>query len=102
MAKIKDNTNKVLQEARRLAREKLEISALLVERTAKEMCPVDTGTLRRSITHVMSVDGKRAFVGTNVDYAPYVEMGTAKMAAQPFLRPALHANRGKIKKIFGA
>jgi hypothetical protein len=27
-------------------------------------------------------------VGTNVEYAVYVEFGTSKMAAQPYLRPA--------------
>jgi HK97 gp10 family phage protein len=45
--------------------------------------------------------GKNSVViGTNVEYAPYVELGTSKMAAQPFLNPALEANKGNIKKIF--
>ena len=29
-------------------------------------------------------------IGSNVDYAPYVEQGTARTAPQPFLRPAVH------------
>ena len=30
-----------------------------------------------------------AEVGTNVEYALYVEFGTSKQSAQPFMRPAL-------------
>ena len=34
--------------------------------------------------------GKRAvYVGSNVEYAPYVELGTSKQTAQPFLKPAV-------------
>lgn len=32
-------------------------------------------------------------VGTNVEYSVYVEFGTYKMAAQPYLRPAVEAAR---------
>jgi HK97 gp10 family phage protein len=85
----------------------LEASALLVEGQAKNICPVGKyppgsgrvgGNLRNSITH--EVEGKEAKVGTNVEYAPYVELGTSKMAAQPYLNPALEANKGNIKRIF--
>lgn len=99
---IKDNTDDILNEVDRLIKQKLERACLLVERSAKKACPVDTGTLRRSIVHVMSLDGRSAFVGSNVEYAPFVEMGTSKMAAQPYLRPALHGNMPRIRRIFGA
>jgi len=97
---MKDNTNNILNEADRLIKQKLTLAALLVERTAKQLCPVDTGTLRRSITHVIAPDRKSASIGSNVEYAPYVEMGTVKMTAKPYLRPALEANRAQIKRIF--
>lgn len=45
---------------------------------------VDTGRLRGSITHAK--DDESAYVGTNVEYAPYVELGTYKMPARPFLK----------------
>lgn len=69
--------------------------AIRVERQAKHLCPVDTGRLRASITWAMESDarGLLAIVGTNVVYAPFVEFGTSRMAAQPFLRPALGAAR---------
>lgn len=66
-----------------------------VESQAKRLCPVDTGRLRSSITHRLAHDsrGLYALVGSNVVYAPFVELGTRHMAAQPFLRPALKAAR---------
>ena len=76
----------------------LEASALVVEGEAKALTPVDTGNLRNSITH--EVEKNEARVGTNVEYAPFVELGTVKMAAQPYLNPALEMNKGNIKKIF--
>jgi len=98
MAKIMDNTDKVMAEIERKSQEKLETAALMVERTAKQLAPVETGTLRRSITH--KVTKNKAVVGSNVEYAPHIEMGTVKMAAQPFLRPALMANMARIKRLF--
>jgi HK97 gp10 family phage protein len=35
-------------------------------------------------------------------YAQWVEYGTSKMVAKPFLRPAYNAVRGRIKTILGA
>lgn len=62
-----------------------------VESAAKRLCPVDTGRLRASITHGLARDDAGIFgwVGTDVEYAPYVELGTSRMAARPYLRPAL-------------
>jgi len=95
---IKDNTRGVLSEADRLVKQKLELSALLVERTSKEICPVDTGTAKRSITH--KVERRKAVIGSNVEYFPYIEMGTKKMSAFAPLRRALEINWDKIKMIF--
>ena len=65
----------------------IEKAALTLERNAKQKCPVDTGKLRASIT--TEVGNLEAEVGTNVEYAPYVEFGTSEQSAQPFMRPAL-------------
>lgn len=99
---IKDNTNAVLRESRRLIKQKLGLASVLVERTAKENCPVLTGTARRSITHEVASNGKSAKVGSNVEYFPYIEMGTSKMAAFAPLRRSLETNWNKIKRLFGA
>jgi len=102
MAKIQDNTNKILAEVDRLIRKKLELAALLVEGTAKQpgYCPRRTGTSVRSITHEISPDGKTAKVGSNVEYFPYHEMGTVNMVAHASLRRALMFNRKSIRRLF--
>jgi hypothetical protein len=65
---------------------------------AQQLCPVGNGyedvpgELRDSIIKVLGVkkSGKPiAFVGSTKPYASYVELGTAKMDAQPYLRPML-------------
>lgn len=52
----------------------LEKACLVVETDAKVRCPVDDGQLRQSIHH--TVEGDTGVVGSNVEYAPYVEIGT--------------------------
>lgn len=102
MAKIRDNTEGILSEVDKLIKQKLTDSALLVERTAKlpGYCPVRTGTARRSITR--QIEKRRALVGSNVEYFPYIELGTSKMPAHAPLRRALETNWSRIKRIFGA
>lgn len=94
---------------------------IIVENTAKELCPVDTGILRMSITH--EVENNIGVVGTNTEYAPYVEIGTGLFSSQgtgrqtkwcyktadnewhttigqhpqPFLHPALTVNKKTIQ-----
>lgn len=95
----------------------------LVERTAKQKAPKDTGALRRSITS--KVEDTQGIVFTPLEYAPYVELGTGLFAEsdgrmdvpwhyqddkgewhstsgqkpQPFMRPALNENREEILRI---
>ncbi len=75
----------------------LERIGLQAEGYAKDLCPVDTGNLRNSITHTS--DSKAAYIGTNVTYGKYVELGTVKMAAQPYLRPAAADHTGTYRNI---
>ena len=83
-----DNTEEVSQGIVRAIDRALEERGLAAEGYAKRACPVDTGNLRNSITHAVESGEDAVYVGTNVEYAPYVEMGTRLTAAQPFLRPA--------------
>lgn len=66
-----------------------EIIGGMAESHAKEACPVDTGNLRNSITHATEDSGHTVVIGSNVEYAPYVELGTVKMSPRPYLRPAI-------------
>lgn len=48
---------------------------------------VRTGRLKNSITY--AVEENAVLVGTNVEYAGFVENGTMKMPARPYLRPGI-------------
>lgn len=53
---------------------------------SQDLCPVDTGFLKASgFVQIRSGDVE---IGYDAPYASFVEFGTYKMAAQPFLRPA--------------
>lgn len=78
----------------------LEEVGLVAEGYAKKACPVDTGRLRNSITHQVRPSEKSVYIGTNVEYAPYVELSTSRTKGQPFLRPAAADHEGTYKKIF--
>lgn len=58
---------------------------------------IRTGRLRASISHAH--DDKYAYIGTNVEYAPYVELGTSRMASRPFLRNAVSKYIDDYKRI---
>ena len=50
---------------------------------------VRTGRLRNSLTHSVAMNEKAVYIGSAVEYAAYVELGTSKMRARPYLRPAV-------------
>ena len=95
---IRENNLRIIQEAMRtsIARA-LEEIGLVAEGYAKRMCPVDTGRLRNSITHALlgSTLEEGVVIGTNVEYAPYVENGTHNRTGKKFLYQAAtkHADR---------
>lgn len=108
----------------------LESAALFVQGEAVIKVPVDQGRLKQSITHWTYKDF--AIVGTNVEYAPYVEFGTGIYSEtgigrkkpwgyiyegkkfrqgfhwtwgqrpQPYLRPALNDNTSKVLGIISS
>lgn len=82
--------------ARDLARRAIRVeSAAKQHATGRPGPNVQTGRLRGSITWVLGEDeeGLHADVGTNVFYGPFVERGTTRAPAYPYLRPGLEAAR---------
>lgn len=77
----------------------LEAIGLQAEAYAKLKCPVDTGTLRNSISHAVS--GDEVYIGTNVEYAPYQELGvpSRNIAAKHFLKSAAADHSDEYKAI---
>ena len=108
-----DNSGMVLEEFKAACLRALERCGSQAEGYAKDLAPVDTGNLRNSISHRVDDDSLAAYIGTNTEYAAYVELGTGKYAeggrptpwvyqddeghwhwtagnpAQPFLKPAV-------------
>jgi HK97 gp10 family phage protein len=86
-----------------------------IVKDARELCPVDTGALQRSIrkekelrslypfTYTIGVAAgghvKNPKTGRKVDYAAHVEFGTSRTPAQPFMGPAIEKNRAEIRRI---
>ena len=68
-----------------------------VEARAKMKAPVDTGALRNSIQSSF-VTPRLGVVSTNIEYAAHIEFGTARTAAQPFMRNAVRAVRPLLRK----
>lgn len=105
----------------------LEAIGLVVEGHAQvnltRQHAVDTGNLRNSITHKVLTDEKKVIIGTDVEYAPYIEFGTGiytsggrqtpwayrdtegdfyltrGMRARPFLKPAVTEHKEEYKRI---
>lgn len=86
-----DNSDEVLVLKNQAVLKALTVIALKAEGYAKksltESGAVDTGNLRNSVTG--ETDGQTVQVGTNVEYATYVEIGTYKMGARPYIKPSI-------------
>ena len=123
------NKDAILQESANKMRKAGEIIGGAAEGYAKALAPVDTGLLRNSITHALgggstaiseytddnvvkkgSYDGimpedehgqVTVYIGTNVQYAPYQELGApnAHVPAHPFLRPSVENHTNEYKSV---
>lgn len=91
---MEDNTGKFLSALEKATIKTLEEIGITAEKYAKALCPVGTpestgksgyrgGTLRRSITHQVDAEEKQVQIGSNVVYAPYVELGTGPYFQAP-------------------
>lgn len=69
------------------ASELSDIMAGIVFDISQTLVPVDTGDLRDS--GEIAQEGDAFVVQYLADHAAHVEFGTSRMAAQPFLRPAM-------------
>lgn len=95
---VEENNTKEFEAAMNKAMARaLEKIGLAAEGYAKRLCPVDTGRLRNSITHVVS--SNKVYIGTNVEYGPFVELGTSRKKARPFLRPAAQDHASQYRAI---
>jgi HK97 gp10 family phage protein len=68
-----------------------------IQGKAQEKAPVKTGFLRNSAETEKTEDGVEIRFLSN--YSWYIENGSARMPARPFLRPAIDENNEEILKI---
>ena len=118
---IIDNSDEILDLLEAAAEEALERCGEQAESYAYDLCPKNSSYLANSISHTVRDDS--AYVGTNVEYAPYVELGTGKFygggrqdpwvyrddegnfhttsgqPAQPYLKPAVADHKGTYQNI---
>lgn len=73
---LTDNSALAKSEMQAAVLRALEKCGLTAERYAKQLCPVDTGSLRNSITHQVAFGENAVYIGSNSEYAAYVELGT--------------------------
>lgn len=126
-----NNIPEVLEALKGATEKALTEVGIKAEKYAKALCPVGTpestgkkgyrgGTLRNSITFV--VEGDELTIGSNVEYAPYVELGTGPyfntppewlqyvtekgsgeghgyVRPRPYLRPAIEDHLDEYKRI---
>lgn len=97
--RLDSHADEVLEEMLSKKTSALEEIGLLAESYAKQYCPVDTGRLRNSISHAVDEEDGSVVIGTNVEYAPNVELGTSKQKAQPYLEPAATNHLDEYKQI---
>lgn len=63
---------------------------------AKKGSPKLTGHNADTITQKVTPGGRKAAVFTESGYGGYLEVGTRRMAARPYIRPAFEKHKGKI------
>lgn len=95
---FEDHSDEVLEALDAAVGRALEKCGLVAEGYAKKLCPVDTGNLRNSITHTVSDGEKAAYIGTNSEYATYVEMGTGVYRPAPTSGYWVYVRGGESKK----
>ena len=83
--------------------------AVLIARETRQAIPWDTGKLATSVHveksrykdggYMVTVQGPK-YGSYGKWYASFVELGTYKDTAQPYLRPTMHRNARKIQKMY--
>ena len=93
----KDNSKQILSALEKGKHNALTAIGSSAETYAKQEPPVDTGRLRNSISH--AIDGEAVYIGSNVEYAPYVELGTSRAKAHHMLQKAATEHSAEYKRL---
>ena len=111
-----DNTDKILKATDEAIYNALDIIGNKAADYAAALAPVKTSNLKNSMTSEVHMEQKAVYIGTAVDYAPYVEFGHHQQVgryvpeigkrlvrefvpAKPFLQPAIENHLDEYKHI---
>lgn len=122
-AQFEGHADEILSAMHEAAITALEKVGIQAEEYAKKLAPADTGRLRNSIAWKLDTRAQEVYIGTNLYYAPYQELGTGQYypggrktpwayqdekgnwhwtrgnKAVPFLRPAVQDHKQTYKNI---
>ena len=90
----------------KLAQTVVRKTARDIVRDAKIIAPVDTGNLKGSIGHsdlrnVGQPGDLSVEIGPTANYGIFLELGTSRAPAQPFMGPAADRNQGPFEEAMG-
>ncbi len=110
-----DNSPQVLEALKRATVRGLKACGAMAESYAKQELSkskphkrgpsrpnVITGRLRNSISHTLGSNvgsNIKVYIGTNVSYAPFVELGTRRAPPYPYLKPACTEHTERYRQI---
>ena len=95
-----NNTRQVVDGLERGIIAALEEIGLRAQRYAfQNETAVDTGRLHNSITHQLDAGEKAVYIGTNVEYAPYIELGHHSYKGLKFLTRAASEHSSEYRDV---
>lgn len=111
-----DNTDAIKKATAEAIYNALDIIGAKAADYAAALAPVQTGNLKNSLTHQVVQEEQAVYVGTAVEYAPYVEFGHHQevgryvpaierrlvrdyVPGKPFLKPAIENHLDEYKSI---
>ena len=92
---IDDHTNEVISATKQALLRALVIIGDTAAGYAAELTPVKTSALRNSMTRRVDESKMRVSVGSDLEYAPYVELGTGKLYEPPASFIEFKAKKGR-------
>jgi HK97 gp10 family phage protein len=100
MEQLLRQLEQVGSEAERVKKDALLAGAEVVQQAASERAPRDTGKLAENIVISDIKEDGTVDIGPDRDrfYGLFVELGTTKMSAKPFLGPAFEENKDQVQQ----
>jgi HK97 gp10 family phage protein len=102
MSKVRDYKPAVMAEAKKLMLENLDEFGAVMSDMCKELAPPPpkfgdipaTGNNRDSIDY--KTEGDKVIIYTESGYGGWLEIGTSRMAARPYFRPAFDQTKAEM------